>query len=71
MQAANYDILKGKDYITKVFNESVVPSLVEFIKIPNLSRGFDTQWATNGLLEKAANHIKDWVEKLEIKGLKT
>lgn len=43
---------------------------MEYIRIPNLSRNFDPDWQTNGLLEKAADHIKIWVEDLNIKGLK-
>jgi len=27
---------------------------MEYIKIPNLSRAFDPEWQSNGLLEKAA-----------------
>jgi acetylornithine deacetylase/succinyl-diaminopimelate desuccinylase-like protein len=42
---------------------------MEFIKIPNLSRAYDPEWETNGLLLKAAEHIKGWVESLNIKGL--
>ena len=57
--------------MTKEFYDSAVPSLQEFIKIPNLSRTYDPEWNTNGLLEKAANHIKGWVEGLQIKGLKS
>jgi acetylornithine deacetylase/succinyl-diaminopimelate desuccinylase-like protein len=63
------DILKN--YCEKVFEDSAIPSLVEYIKIPNLSRAFDPLWETNGLLDKAAEHIKTWVEALNIKGLKT
>lgn len=44
---------------------------MEYIKIPNLSRNFDPDWQSNGLLEKAAEHIKSWVEQLNIKGLKS
>lgn len=50
MHSTKYDTKKGRDYITKVFDESLIPSLVKFIEIPNLSRGFDPEWATNGLL---------------------
>lgn len=67
----SWDIEKGKEFVHTVFYDSVVPSLEEFIKIPNLSRAFDSEWATNGLLEKAANHIKTWVEGLGIVGLKS
>ena len=42
---------------------------MDYIKIPNLSRSFDPEWQTNNLLERAADHIKDWVIQLDIKGL--
>lgn len=59
------------DLINKKFDESALESIVEYIKIPNLSRVFDPEWATNGLLEKAAGHIKEWVEGLGLVGLTT
>lgn len=69
--SAKFDVARSKAFISKVFDESMIPSLVEFVKIPNLSRGYDPEWETNGLLEKAAGHIKAWVEGLGINGLKT
>lgn len=63
------DTTQCKEFIEKNFTESVIQSISEYIKIPNLSRGFDSEWATNGLLEKAAEHIKKWVVELGIKGL--
>ena len=56
-------------FVKEQFEKSVLPSISEFIKIPNLSRAFDPEWETNGLLFKAAEHIKSWVEGLNIKGL--
>lgn len=43
-----------KEYINKIFDDTVIPSLCKYIEIPNLSKNFDPDWATNGLLEKAA-----------------
>jgi hypothetical protein len=43
---------------------------MDFIRIPNLSRDYDKEWNSNGLLEKAAKHLLDWVMKQNIKGLK-
>ena len=60
-----------KNYVDKDFEDSLVQSLSDFIAIPNVSKAYDENWATNGLLEKAAEHIKTWVEGLEIKGLKS
>jgi hypothetical protein len=61
----------GKTFIEEWFYKSAVPSLQEFIRIPNLSRCFDKDYKTNGLLEKAGRHIQSWVEGLQLKGLKT
>ena len=62
---------KCREYVDKVFEESLIPSLFDFVKIPNLSRLYDEGWATNGNLEKAAEHIKAWVESMKIAGLKS
>tara|TARA_B110000503_G_scaffold123286_1_gene188747 strand:+ start:53 stop:163 length:111 start_codon:yes stop_codon:yes gene_type:complete len=35
---------------------------MDYVRIPNLSRHYDPEWNTNGLLEKAAHFIKDWIE---------
>jgi hypothetical protein len=51
----------GKVFIEKWYHSSVIPSLSDFVRIPNLSRAFDPNYRTNGLLEKAGNHIKDWI----------
>ncbi len=52
-----------KDFIFKEFDENIVPDLMDFVRIPNLSRAFDKEWETNGLLLKAANFLQDWVLK--------
>ena len=65
------DINKATEFVNSNFDSSVVPSLVEFIKIPNLSRAYDTEWNTNGHQERAAQHVKAWVESLHIRGLKS
>lgn len=57
--------------VEEYFTNSALPSLQDYIRIPNLSRNFDKEWATNGLLEKAAEHIKSWVENQGVKGLTT
>ena len=39
------------------------------MRIPNLSRAFDAEYQTNGLLQKAANFMIDWVKQQNVKGL--
>jgi acetylornithine deacetylase/succinyl-diaminopimelate desuccinylase-like protein len=63
-------IAKVQEYVEKNFTESILPSIVDYIKIPNLSRSYDPEFLTNGLLQKAANHMIDWVKSVNVKGLK-
>jgi acetylornithine deacetylase/succinyl-diaminopimelate desuccinylase-like protein len=43
--------------------------LEDFVRIPNLSRNFDKDFLTNGLLQKACKHVLDWAGKQGINGL--
>jgi hypothetical protein len=38
-----------------------LPKLKEYIEIPNLSRLYDSEYLTNGLLEKAGKLIEQWI----------
>ena len=54
-------------YIEKMFTYNMIPNLMNFIRIPNLSPAYDYEWNTNGLLLKAANLIIAYAKSLEIK----
>jgi acetylornithine deacetylase/succinyl-diaminopimelate desuccinylase-like protein len=56
-----------KKYIEKQFTLNVLPNLMNFIRIPNLSPLFDPNWNKNGLLLKAANLIVSYAKSLNIK----
>ncbi|CAK84468.1 unnamed protein product (macronuclear) [Paramecium tetraurelia] len=51
-----------RNFIKQFTELSIVPSLSNFIRIPNLSPQFDNQWQQNQLLEEACNHIVKWIE---------
>lgn len=55
--------------IDGVWNESIVPALVDYIRIPNKSPAFDAQWREHGHMERATALIADWCRKRAIKGL--
>lgn len=67
----SFDKEKAFEYIKNIFWGSYIPSLSEFVAIPNTSRLYDPEWNTNGLLEQAAHHVEKWIHELGIKGLKT
>ncbi|EGR31178.1 hypothetical protein IMG5_116040 [Ichthyophthirius multifiliis] len=62
-----FDKQKIIDFVENEFNNNALPALQDYIRIPNLSPSFDQQWQENGLLFKAANHLKQWVEKQNLK----
>ena len=43
------DCKKAADFVKKEWNENVIPSLMDFVRIPNVSPSFDAEWDTNGL----------------------
>jgi acetylornithine deacetylase/succinyl-diaminopimelate desuccinylase-like protein len=45
------------------WEESIVPALSEYIKIPNVSSGFDPDWAEHGHVDRALELAKTWIEK--------
>ena len=43
---------------------------MDYVRIPNLSKNYDPEWASNGLLEKAAHFLKDWALAQKVDNLK-
>lgn len=48
--------------------EAAIPSLQEFVRIPNLTVALDNEWSTNGLLDKAVDHMIEWVKAQNVSG---
>ena len=66
-KAINHDELR--EAIRKEMKESVIPSIVRFVEIPNLSRAYDAEWDKNGLMQNACNMCIEFARNLGIKGL--
>ncbi len=57
------------EFVNSTWDDSIVPSLVDYIRIPNKSPLFDPDWEANGHMEKAVTLIADWCRAQEIEGL--
>ena len=57
-------------YIDKMVTYNIIPNLMNFIRIPNLSPAYDYHWSTNGLLLQAANLIISYARSLDLKNAK-
>ena len=55
--------------IEALFDRSVLPTLQEYVKIPNVSPAFDKDFASNGLQERAMELLSAWVKSLGVKGM--
>ena len=63
------DLVKMKNLIEETWENDIIPSLSEYIRIPALSPAFDPNWYENGHIEKAIQHIADWCKIQDIEGL--
>ena len=59
-----------KSFVDKQWDESIVPAITDYIRIPNKSPLFDPQWREHGHMDKAVKLIADWCKAQPIKGLK-
>jgi acetylornithine deacetylase/succinyl-diaminopimelate desuccinylase-like protein len=56
--------------VARTWDESIVPTLCEYIRIPNKSQAFDPQWAEHGHMDRAAELMRSWCEAHAIPGMK-
>src|SRR5882724_11209694 len=47
-------------WVEDLFRSSIVPTLVDYIKIPNKSAMFDPDWRKNGHIDKATELLAGW-----------
>lgn len=64
------DVKRAQTLVEKVFDESIVPTLIEYIKIPNKSPAFDANWEANGHMQKAMDLIVSWCKDHPLKDMK-
>jgi acetylornithine deacetylase/succinyl-diaminopimelate desuccinylase-like protein len=52
------------------WDSSIVPTLQDYIRIPNQSPLYDPQWKQNGHMNKAVDLARRWSEQQQVKGMK-
>lgn len=57
------------DFICQQWQEEILPSLCDYIKIPNKSPHFDAKWQEHGLMDQAVDHIAQWCKAHAPKGM--
>ena len=56
--------------IERTWDDSIVPTLCDYVRIPNKSQNFDPQWAEHGYMDQAAELMRRWCEANALPGMK-
>lgn len=63
------DAAKIRQSVSKLWDDQIVPQLVEYIRIPNKSPMFDTQWVEHGYMDSAVAQLAAWAKAQPIAGM--
>jgi len=61
---------KLRGFVQKTWDDSIVPTLTEYIKIPAKSPMFDGRWREHGHIDRAVELLRDWASTRPIEGLR-
>ncbi|HET6436236.1 MAG TPA: M20/M25/M40 family metallo-hydrolase, partial [Xanthomonadaceae bacterium] len=56
-------------FVSRKWDEDIVPRLVEYIRIPNKSPMFDADWAAHGYMDQAVSLMEGWAKAQQIPGM--
>ncbi|HEY8696281.1 MAG TPA: M20 family metallopeptidase [Rhizomicrobium sp.] len=57
------DSTRLKEFVEEFWEDSVVPSLTEYIRIPNKSPAFDPDWVSHGYMDAATALLERWARE--------
>ena len=60
---------KIRSFVDSVWEQDIVPQLVDYIRIPNKSPAFDRDWQRAGHMKRAVDLIAGWCRSQPIEGL--
>ncbi len=63
------DITRVKTFVDEHWERTIVPELIEYIRIPNKSVAFDPEWAAHGHMDEVVARFEAWARKQPIKGM--
>ncbi len=58
-----------QNYVETVWDESIIPELIDYIRIPNKSPAFDPDWQEHGHMEKVVQQFVRWAEAQNLAGM--
>lgn len=63
------DNKQAADFVSTMWDDSIIPEIAEYIKIPNKSPHFDPDWEKHGHMETAVAMLEAWCKTQAIEGM--
>ena len=63
------DSTKTASFVNAAWDDSIIPELCDYIRVPNKSPSFDPDWEKHGYMETAVNMFADWCRQQPVKGM--
>ena len=60
---AGLDVRTAASFCEQFWEKEIVPTISQYIGIPNKSPYFDPKWVENGHMEKAVTLLSEWAKK--------
>jgi acetylornithine deacetylase/succinyl-diaminopimelate desuccinylase-like protein len=57
------DSARIKNFVEGLWEDAVVPTLIEYIRIPNKSPAFDPDWEAHGYMDDAVSLLETWARE--------
>jgi acetylornithine deacetylase/succinyl-diaminopimelate desuccinylase-like protein len=59
---------KTQSFVNGFWDDEILPTIQDYIRVPNVSAHFDPDWEAHGHVEKAVELVTGWVEKHKPEG---
>ena len=70
MDPTGMDKARADRFVSELWDDAIVPQLVDYIRIPNKSPMFDSNWAAHGYMDDAVRLMETWARAQPIAGMK-
>src|SRR5579875_2475396 len=63
------DIAALQNFVNRRWDESIVPTLMDYIRIPNKSPAFDPDWQAHGFIDQVIERFHQWALDHPLRGM--
>ncbi len=69
MDHAGLDTDRVDRFVSTIWDDAIVPQLVDYIRIPNKSPMFDARWVEHGYMDDAVKLMESWARAQPVAGM--